>query len=146
MKLIIFIIAAFFIIAHPFKKLEQCNLSQALQAIPPRIFAETHADGSQQNPLITRFIHNKLGIFLSELSRCYLYVLDPAIIYSSTGIIGTTAWGYLIYLSITTKKRLLLLLIFSFPLFPFLNIFQGITTYIHKLFALIGLLYFLSKK
>lgn len=146
MKLTIFIIAAFFIIALPFKKLEQCNLSQALQALPPRIFAETHADGSHQAPLITRFIHNKPGIFLSEFSRCYLYVLDPMIIYSSTGIFGTIAWGYLIYASAVSKNWPLLTLIFTFPLLLFFNIFQGITTYIHKLFAIIGLLFFLREK
>lgn len=122
-----------------------CNLATAKQAIAPRIFTEQTIDGPGQPPLVTRFLHNKLGIFASEFGRCYFNALDPNFIYRSVGIAGLFFWTYFIY-QIAIKK--LWPGIFAFlilPLLPFFSLPVIITVYINKIFAIIGLSFLIKR-
>lgn len=122
-----------------------CNLATAKQAIPPRIFAEQTIDGPQQPPLVTRFLHNKLGIFASEFSRCYFNALDPNFIHRSVGIPGLFFWTYFIY-QIAIKKLWPGIFVFLIlPVLPFFNLPLMIIVYINKIFAIIGLSFLIKR-
>lgn len=123
-----------------------CNVSTAKQAIAPRIFAEQTIDGPRQPPLVTRFLHNKLGIFASEFGRCYFNALDPNFIYKSVGILGLFFWTYFIY-QIAIKKLWPGILVFlTLPLLPFFSLPIIITVYVNKIFAIIGLIILIKQK
>ena len=122
-----------------------CNIQTAKQAIAPRIFAEQTVDGRDQPIIFTRFIHNKFGIFGSEFTRCYFFSLDPNFIYHSTGI-GVIFWLYFLYMILTKKLYIPLAVFLIVPALPFFNLPVVIVAYSHKIFAIIGLLFLLSRK
>ena len=125
--------------------LPTCNLATAKQAIAPRIFAEQTIDGSRQPPLVTRFLHNKLGIFASEFGRCYFNALDPNFIYRSVGTLGLFFWTYFVY-QIAIKNLWPGALVFLIlPLLPFFSLPVIITVYINKIFAIIGLAFLIQR-
>ncbi|MDO8487455.1 MAG: hypothetical protein Q7S45_04125 [Candidatus Curtissbacteria bacterium] len=122
-----------------------CNLDTAKQAIPPRIFAEQTIDGRDQNITLTRFLHNKIGIYASEFSRCYANVFDPNFIYHTVGIVGIITWLYFVYQIIQRKYYFLLIVLLALPLLPFLKFSLLPILFAYKLFAIIGLGFLLSK-
>lgn len=118
-----------------------CNFKTATQALAPRIFAEQTVDGHDQPVLVTRFLHNKVGIFANEFSRCYFNVLDPNFVYHSVGLIGIIFWLYFSYQIIVKKRWLMLSMFLVVPVLPFLRFPPQIVVYWHKLFAIIGLVF-----
>ena len=140
MKKLILLLFALLIISKSPQTLPVCNIQTAKQAIPPRIFAEVTSDPKDQNPLLTRFLHNKLGIYGSEFTRCYFNALDPVFIYQSTSLLGLLAIGYFIYKSSKEKKWIPLLVFLIIPALPIFNSPTIMVVYALKLFAIIGLL------
>ena len=145
-NIILIFLISYFIIAKPISKLELCNLDTAKLAIPPRIHFEQTIDGPTQRTLITRLLHNKVGIFMSEFGRCYFAVLDFNFIFSATGVIGLVFWLYFVYATIDRKKWYLAFLLLVLPIIPFLNLYQFLPPYIHKVFAIMGATLFFNKK
>lgn len=122
-----------------------CNIKTAKQAIAPRIFAEQTIDGKNQPIIFTRFVHNKIGVFLSEFARCYFLALDPNFIQKTTGI-GIIFWLYFVYFILIQKLYIALLIFLSIPLLPFFQLPLVIVSYAHKIFAIIGLIFLTFKK
>lgn len=142
---ILIILSALILAQKPSPDLPVCNLTTAKQAIPPRIFAEQTIDGIGQPIILTRFLHNKFGIFGSEFTRCYFYSLDPNFIYHSVSI-GITSWLYFIYFSTTRKLIFPGFVFLIIPALPFFGIPLIIVSYAHKIFAIIGIIFWIFKK
>lgn len=145
MKIIFLIIFSIAILIKTPPQLPVCNLFTAKQALPPKIFAQQTIDGPAQPVVITRFFHNKVGIFASEFAYCYLSALDLNFIAGSTSLIGLISFLYFLY-QIAIKKIWLAAAIFLFfPLLPFFDFSSLIVSYAYKVFAIIGLLLALYK-
>ena len=123
-----------------------CNFATAKNAIAPRIFAEQTIDGPDQNVLITRILHNKAGIFLSEFGRCYFNVIDPSFIYQSTGIFGVAASFYLMYRIIKKLAWPQIAIITIIPALLFFYTPMALIAFTHKLFAIIGLVFLILQE
>lgn len=146
MKIFLLIIFSITIIlAKANTGLPVCNLDTAKQAIPPRIFAEQTIDGRDQSVLLTRFLHNKIGIYASEFNRCYFGVFDLNFIYHTVGIVGIITWLYFVYQIIQKKFYFLLFILLALPLLPFLKFSLLPIFAAYKLFAIIGLAFLVSK-
>ncbi|GEM_PF-5815419 len=145
MKIILIIIFSAIILVQANPSLPICNVNTAKQAIPPRIFYEQTIDGKDQNILLTRFLHNKIGIYASEFGKCYANVFDPNFIYHLLGAIGLVTWFYFVYL--IAKRRLypIIAILAVLPMLPFLKFSPLPILLIYKLFAIIGLAFLLSK-
>ena len=146
MKITIAILIPAIILLRSIPKLVECNLSTVNQVIPPRIFAETTVDGQNQPILLTRFLHNKPGVFLWESSKCYFAFFEPNFIYQSVGFLGMISWFYLLYHLIKNNKWQPLLLLLALPLLPFLEILSTFSAYAHKVFAIIAIAVFVKNK
>lgn len=144
-KFLIFIILTIPIIYQKTASLPVCNLDTAKLAIAPRIFAEQTIDGKDQPIFITRFLHNKIGIYGSEFGRCYTSALDLNFINHSLTPIGIIALLYFIFKVFVSKRFLLIFPIILVPLAPAFNIPVSIIVSVYKLFAIIGLAIFVSK-
>lgn len=156
-KIILAIIAALFIITRGNAVLSQCDIQTARQAIPIRIFAEQTIDGKNQPILVTRFLHNKAGIFASEFGHCYFSLLDPNFLNQSLGLVGLLALAYMIYYNIYNVffrkgkqsyhfSFLLLMLFMIFPALPFFRFPPTIVIFAYKIFAIIGLVQLVRNK
>ena len=145
MRLVLILIFSLTILLSQGWSLPICNIQTATQALPPRIFFEQTIDGSSQPILLTRFLHNKLGIFSSEIARCYFNVLDPNFILKTVGLIGFITLLYFLYKIILNKNYVLLILFLVLPISPIFGISPLIVVYPYKLFAIIGLLLLLRK-
>lgn len=144
MKIFLIIITALIIIVTSSgESYLQCNLFTAKQAIPPKIFAETTIDGKDQPPLVTRYFHNKWGIFMSEFSMCYLNIFDPVFLYKNIGILGLISLLLLVYKSVIKKRYYLIIALALVPILPFFNVSLLLTIIILKLFAIIGIVFWL---
>ena len=139
MKIIILLLIAITIVFKQAPKSQACDVYAAKRAIPPRIFYEQTIDGNNQPVLITRFLHNKIGIFASEVVKCYFNVIAPNAMYQSAGIFGLILEIYLIYTIIVWKKWYVSAILLVLPFAPFFNIFENLVIYAHKLLALSGL-------
>lgn len=142
---LLIIFSALIVLAKTNDSLPICNLDTAKQAIPPRIFAEQTIDGKGQNIPFTRFLHNKIGIYASEFSRCYLGVFDLNFIYHTVGIVGIITWLYFVYQIIQKRLYPLLFILLALPLLPFLRFSPLPILFAYKLFAIIGLAFLLTK-
>lgn len=146
MKIAITMLFAIFLILKPISTpSNKCNINTIFQAMPPVIWYEQTIDGKDQPPTLTRFIHNKLNIFSSQMAKCYAYRLDPVDIYRSLGILGLFFW---VYFAWAMSQYLNKPLIFAFLLTPFITIFipdPRIMGYSYKIFASIGFWYFLKR-
>lgn len=138
---IVFLIAAsvIIILAKP-ADFPVCSYKTAIQAIPPRIFAEITIDGPGQPVLITRILHNKAGIFLSETSRCYLNAFDPNFIAASTNFVGLFTFLYFIYRVTITKNWQAALVFLLLPIIPIIADEPALIGTFHKIFAIIGII------
>ena len=146
MKIIILLLIAITIVFKQAPKSQACDVYAAKRAIPPRIFYEQTIDGNNQPVLITRFLHNKIGIFASEVAKCYFNVIAPNAMYAGAGIFGLIFEIYLAYKLVLWKKWYILIILLLLPFAPFFNIFENQIYYMHKLFALFGLAVFAIKK
>lgn len=147
MKIFFLIIfSVLIVLAKTNDSLPICNLDTAKQAIPPRIFVEQTIDGKTQNIPYTRFLHNKIGIYASEFSRCYFSIFDPNFIYHTVGIVGIITWLYFVYQIIQRRLYPLLFILLVLPLLPFLRFSLLPILFAYKLFAIIGLAFLLSKR
>lgn len=145
-KYLFLVLASFLIVtAKGSSDLPICNFQTAKQAIPPRIFAEQTIDGPDQPIIITRFIHNKVGIFGSEFTKCYFFSLDPNFIYHTTGI-GIIFFLYFMYTVLVKKRYILFIIFLIIPALPFFRLPIILISYVYKLFAIIGLAFLLFKK
>lgn len=124
---------------------DRCDYQVAQQAVKPILWFEQTMDGSAQHHLITRFLHNKAGVFLSQSARCYFQSLEPYLIYKITGIAGLFAFLYLIYKIIDHKKYVFLLIIAMIPFITFFKLPAIIQISAYKISALLGI-YLLLKK
>src|SRR3989344_2693501 len=120
---------------------QRCDQYSAKRNIPSEIFSNTAIDGSGQPVVVTRFLHNKVGIYLSEFSRCYFNILDPNFLLQTTGPIGLIPILYLIYNAIVNKRFFIGLLILTLPLLSFFNLPMVFTVIALKVFAIIGVLF-----
>lgn len=146
MKIILFVVFSLFIIVQKGWELPTCNFTTTLQALPPRLFAQITIDGSNQHVLVTRFFHNKVGVFLQEASHCYLDGLDPNFIFKSVGPIGIISWLTFVYRISIDKKIHFIFAFLSILILPFFNFPPSIVAYSHKIFAIIGLIFLLVTK
>lgn len=139
MKYIILIIISIFIIFQDIPKSDRCDRVTAQNALPVRIFAETTIDGRDQSVLVTRFFHNKVTILASELGRCYFNFFDPNVVVASASLLGLFPWLNFAYrIAIAIPRYPLLTALFIIPALPIFVTF-GQVAYIHKVFAIIGL-------
>ncbi len=144
MKILLIIVSSFIILTAKTRALQICNVDTAKQALPPRIFYEQTIDGSRQNIIVTRFFHNKLGIFASEFSRCYLNILDFNFLIKALTPIGLI--GYLLFAyNILDKKKYYLIIILAAPIIPFFKLPIAPTMLVYKIFAIIGLSLLINK-
>lgn len=145
MRMILIVILTAIIFLQANTSLSVCNLDTAKQAINPRIFYEQTIDGKDQNISLTRFLHNKIGVYASEFGKCYANVFDPNFIYHSVGAIGLVGWFYFVYL--IAKRRLypIIAILAVLPLLPFLKLSPLPILWIYKLFAIIGLAFLFYK-
>lgn len=145
MKILFVIFFTILLLSVKLMPLPQCSLRMAIQALPPRIFQQTTTDSSTQNPLITRFFHNKAGIFGSEFGKCYLNFFDPVLIAKNTLYIGLIPWAYFIYSLLLRKNLILISILLILPIIPFMEINLPVI-YLHKLFAIIGFVIYMKNK
>lgn len=140
MKILLFTLLSLLVtLKAPGDPLPLCNIATVKQALPPVIFFETTIDGLNQPVLVTRFLHNKLGIYGSESTKCYFNALDFIFINNSIGIVGLIGLLIFAYKS-AIKKYYWLLVIFSLmPLLPFFTNSDKILILAYKIFAIIGL-------
>lgn len=146
MKTIILLLIAISIIFKQAPKFEVCDVWAAERAVKPRIFFEKAIDGRSQPVIITRFFHNKIGIFTSEVAKCYFNVIAPNAMYQGAGIFGLILELYLIYTIIVWKKWHILAILLVLPFAPFFNIFENLVIDVHKLLALSGLVIFAKQR
>lgn len=145
MKTIFAILVAILIITKTAPSPDRCDRITAAGAVPVRIFAETTIDGRDQVILVTRFFHNKLGIYTSEFARCYFGNLDLNFIKNSTSIFGLFAIMFFVFRAITRKYYALLAVFLASAILPFLTASTTILIAIYKIFAIIGLLLWLRE-
>jgi len=143
MKIIVLLLSLFIIWFRPPTYPPVCNIVTAKQAIPPRLFAEITIDSNTQNTKVTRFFHNKAGIFLSEFQRCYFQSFDLNYLNELLGPPGTLGYLYFIYRSFISKRITLIMLLLLLPAVPFFKQPQIIILIFDKLFASIGIILFL---
>jgi len=146
MRIILFSILSLIILLKSGWQVPICNLATARNALAPRIFAEQTIDGPGQLVLITRIFHNKIGILLSEFGKCYFNLLDPNFIYGSTGILGIVPWFYFAYQIFKRKIFLPIVIFILAPIAPFFYFPVSLIAYIHKVFAIIGVVIFALKR
>lgn len=140
MKILLFTLLSLLVILKaPGDPLPLCNIATVKQALPPVIFFETTIDGLNQPVLVTRFLHNKLGIYGSESTKCYFNALDFNYISSSIGLIGLASLMIFVYKTAIKKYYWLLAPFFLLPLIPFFTNSQTILILTYKIFAIIGL-------
>lgn len=143
MKIIVLLLSLFLIWIRPVSYPPTCNTVTAYQAIPPRLFAEITIDNNTQNTFLTRFLHNKAGIFLSEFQRCYFQSFDLNYLNELLNPLGILGYFYFVYRSFISKRIVLIMLILALPAVPFFNQPQIIVAVFDKLFASIGIVTFL---
>lgn len=153
MKAVIFLISSFFIILKSGWDYSECNIRSANQALTPKIWFEQTIDGKNQDPLITRFYHNKAGTLGAELSHCYLEKVSPGFFFDTSGIFGTIFLIYFIYNLANSRKWKYLAVLFLMPTVPILSFNQptseqtvNLIAYLYKGFAVFGLAAFLFRK
>ena len=149
MKTIIIFLVAFFVILKSGGQVQECNIRTSLQAIPPRIWYEQAIDGSSQNRLLTRVLHNKAGIFINEINNCYLQILNPGFIHQAAGFFGVFFWLYFAYHAILKNQRMIILILLMLPLIPLASVNApvyffglGLISNIFKLISFLGLISF----
>lgn len=146
MKYIIVIILIVIILKANIQPTDRCDLETAKNAIPVRIFIETTIDSHIQPVLVTRFFHNKVTILLNELGRCYFNFFDLNLTVAQASIFGLVPWLYFLFKVLTKITRYpLLVTIFIVPAIPLLVSFPQVA-YVHKVFAIIGLVLWLKSE
>ena len=144
MKLLLILLICTIIILKTPEQTVDCNLDTIKQAMPVRIFSESKIDGSKQSVIVTRFLHNKVGIFLSEFSKCYFGILDPRFIFDSTSIFGLVFLVYFFYKMISFKIFPLILSVLVIPIISIFKLPLIIAIVSFKIFAIIGLVVFVN--
>lgn len=140
MKLLLAILISVLIISSKsLPSTDRCDLETARNALPVRIFAETTIDGRDQQPVITRFFHNKVTILVNELGKCYFNFFDLNFVANSTALVGLLPWLYFFYKS--SSRLFLLIPLLAVPVLPIFSQMPVPVAYIHKIFAIIGLVY-----
>lgn len=143
MKYLIAVLISILIVSKNFPSSDRCDLGIARNALPPRIFAETTIDGRDQQPVITRFFHNKVTILVNELGKCYFNFFDLNFVANSTALVGLLPWLYFFYKS--SSRLFLLIPLLVVPVLPIFSQTPVPVAYIHKIFAIIGLVYFAAR-
>lgn len=139
MKIVIFVLIFLLIVfTSTFTQID-CNIKTAKQALPPRIFYEQTIDGPNQPVVLTRFIHNKIGIFGSEFGKCYLENFGLDFVYKNIGLLGLIFWLFFVYKVMSRPKYPALFCLLVLPLFSFFGLSGYILFYSYMLFAIIGL-------
>ena len=123
----------------------KCSVPLIKNAFPPKIFFETTIDGLGQNTLITRFLHNKVGIYGSVTTKCYFDLLDPKLIYTNFGVATFMFLAMFTYQSAKQKIWLLLILFLLLPILSILGLPLLLFVIALKIFAIIGLILKLKK-
>ena len=145
MKILLVIFFAILLFLTRPVPLPQCSLRMAIQALPPRIFQQTTTDASTQNTLITRFFHNKAGIFGAEFGKCYFNFFDPVLIAQNTLYIGLLPWLYLVYNLLLKKNLILISALLILPIFSFMEV-NFPFAYLHNIFAIMCLVIYLKDR
>ena len=145
-KFILLIFLALIIFLKRSPEISECNIITSKMAIPPVIFYETTIDGPYQHVLLTRFLHNKAGIFGSEFAKCYFNYVSPNTLIQFMSIFGLIGFGYFFYNTVTKKKWIFIIVSLILPVFPFLNLPLLLFTFAFEIFAIIGLAWLLKLK
>ncbi len=144
MKKLLILTAIFIIAAKPFI-LPQCNLTTINQAIEVQIFAQQTIDGRNQPVLITRFLHNKAGIYASETAKCYFSVLDLSFLSKNLSLIGLVSFLYLSFLLAKKGNMFYTLMFLLIPILPIFKIPETVVIYTYKGLTSIGVILFALK-
>ncbi len=123
---------------------DTCNVDIAKMAIPPVIWYEQSIDGKAQRTLFTRFLHNKPGVFMSEAAKCYFQALDPFLLYRIIGPAGLLSFIIIIYKLIDSKKYLMLSILFTLPILPFINFPVTAQIMLYKITSIVGIFFFIK--
>ena len=145
MKTLVVALSLIFVIISPIENLQTCDVNTGKIAVAPLIFNETHEDAGQ-NVYLTRAVHNKLGVFSNQLFHCYFYYLDWQTIFKTTGFVALIFLIYLLVKSAAKNNFIYGVLFLIYPLIPITNFPILSVAYFYKLFAIIGLVYFLKHK
>ena len=146
MKIIALIALSLLIILLPKLSFIKCDIDTASLAIPPRIWSQQALDSRMQPTIITRFLHNKPGIFFSELSRCYFNFFDPSLIFHSVGLRGVFFWIFFMTNISFSKKWPIILIVLMVPILSFFKLLQFPLQFFNKIYAFLGLWLFLFKR
>lgn len=145
MKIFLISIFAIFLLFKPTPIYEDCNIQTIKQDLPPITWFEQTIDGKNQPIWQTRFLHNKIGISSSLFANCYSVSLDPKIAFDSVGLVGVVFWLYFIYHIATKKKWAAIALFLLLPIIPPILDSGYLISYFYKIFAIIGLVYYLKR-
>lgn len=147
MKILLLVLLSVVIIFKtPGNPLPICNIATVKQALPPVIFFETTIDGPKQPIFVTRFLHNKIGIYSSEATKCYFNAFDFIFIDNSISIVGLVGILVFAYKSIIKKYYWLLVLLLFLPFLPFFTNSDRLLILAYKIFAIIGLYFAFFRK
>lgn len=140
MKIVLFLILTVMIIlVKSTSTLPPCSMALVKQDFIPVSFEQISIDGSLQKPLVTRFLHNKLGIYGQEISACYFNATEGEFLFKNIGAIGTIFFLAFYYKLIVKKRWIFLLLALIVPILPFVGLSQPVLIIVYKIFAIIGL-------
>ena len=118
---------------------ERCDRITAMQSVAPIIWYEQTIDGQNQRHYLTRFLHNKPGVYMSHVGKCYFQAIDPFLLYKNLGIFGLTAFYYVFYFFLREKKHYFLTFALVLPILPFFAFPTNIQLLLYKVTATIGL-------
>lgn len=148
-KVVKTLIILLFLINIIFQKSEwvfdRCDFEIARQALSSVIWYEQTIDGQNQPHVVTRFLHNKAGVYLSQFGKCYFQAIDPYLLYKTVGIAGIFSIFFLTFITIDRKNYLVLTLLFLLPILPFFKFATNFQIVIYKILATIGLYFFFKK-
>lgn len=118
---------------------ERCDRITASLSVAPIIWYEQTIDGQKQRHYLTRFLHNKPGVYMSHVGKCYFQAIDPFLLYKNLGIVGLAAFFYIFYFFLREKKHYFLTLALVLPILPFFAFPVNAQIFIYKVLSSIGI-------
>jgi hypothetical protein len=92
-----------------------CTIAWISQDLPHQVWEAQAADGMGAYTWLTRFLHNKIMFWGSNLARCYVSYLSPDYIAKKFTLVGLAVFLVTIWWLVSRKKYKWLALIFLIP-------------------------------
>lgn len=92
-----------------------CDFKAVMIDVPLQLQEAVTMDGGQ-NPLLTRFFHNKLLFYTTNLTQCYLKYFQPAFLVSLIGFFGFFLLVFWVYLIFVKKRKFMSNYVILIPL------------------------------